>query len=123
MASWKLLGAIICGGVLIGAVIGGGSRVSTTEPVVSLDPLQLRKALKQSDDYSRHQRVFISTAERLIKTGNCNLEHFSKIGGFMKSTSGGQSLYFTYCGGQVHIDDRIYLNVNSGEIGFKNPPA
>jgi hypothetical protein len=71
--------------------------------------------LKNSDDLDRHRVAFVTAAKKLIAKGRCSTEDFREAGGWIKSTSKGQSIYFTYCGGFT-ISNRLYLDVSSGRI-------
>ena len=73
------------------------------------------KAIKSSDDFSKHQGVFVSVSEQLIKAGKCSLGDFKEMGGWWRSTNHKpKPIYFTYCGGMTK-SNRIYLNASNGK--------
>jgi hypothetical protein len=69
--------------------------------------------LKSSDDFEKHQKVFISASENLIYSGRCTLKDFKNMGGWLKSNN--DHRYFTYCG-KLRIENKIYLNTLTGSI-------
>lgn len=71
------------------------------------------KLVAQSDDFNRYQTEFVTAAETLMSSGRCSAKDFASVGGFIKSTSKGAGIYFTYCSGG---SDRIYLDVATGNI-------
>lgn len=71
--------------------------------------------LKSSDDFTKHQQVFVSASEKLVDSGKCALDDFKEIGGWWRSPKYKPNpVYFTYCGG-MHKDNRIYLNTATGQ--------
>jgi hypothetical protein len=69
------------------------------------------KLVAQSDDFHLYEAEFVSAAEALIASGDCNPRDFTDMGGWLKATNK-PGIYFTYCGSG---SDRIYLNVSSGQ--------
>jgi hypothetical protein len=72
---------------------------------------KLFKALKGSDDFSKHNKKMIEASEGLIKSGKCSLKEFEEMGGWMRSTNRGSGVYFAYC-----ADTKVYLNVITGKV-------
>lgn len=70
-----------------------------------------------SDDYRHHSDAFAKAAEDLIRSGRCTRADFEQMGGWYKSTVNHPNapVYFTYCGGMT-IQNRIYLNVENGQV-------
>ncbi|MBC7281968.1 hypothetical protein [Hoeflea sp.] len=71
------------------------------------------KLVAQSDDFHRYLSEFVTAAETLLVSGRCSAKDFASVGGFIKSTSKGPGVYFTYCGGG---SDQVYLDVTTGKI-------
>jgi hypothetical protein len=69
-----------------------------------------------SDDYRLYKDVFAKAAARLIASGRCTEQDFNNMGGWMKSTNHRDSpVYFTYCG-EMHVNNRLYLNAATGDV-------
>ncbi|MCA0200483.1 MAG: hypothetical protein LCH56_06540 [Proteobacteria bacterium] len=74
----------------------------------------IEKALTGSDDFKKYRAAFVKSSAQLIASGQCALEDFENVGGWVKSTNhSNEPVYFTYCGGMTNAN-RIYLNVSSG---------
>ena len=72
--------------------------------------------IKKSDDFNTYQDVFIETTQKLIGSGDCKIEDFELINGWIRSiTYKDDPIYFIYCGGTEHRH-KIYLNVETGQI-------
>ncbi|KKL18693.1 hypothetical protein LCGC14_2472970, partial [marine sediment metagenome] len=69
----------------------------------------------QSDDFRTFRAEFAEAARDLIKQGRCSESDFAEMGGWLSSPSRGDGVYFTYCGG-LHVDNRLYLDVRTGEV-------
>ena len=71
----------------------------------------------QSDDFAQHRRAFVVATQSLIADGRCAAGDFEEMGGWLKATGENRNapVYFTYCGGMT-ISNRLYLNVETGEI-------
>lgn len=69
-----------------------------------------------SDDFSRHRRVFAKAAAKLIADGTCTRQDFKEMGGWMKSVTQyrDRPVYFTYCGGMTSAN-KIYLDASTGK--------
>lgn len=78
---------------------------------------EIQEAIAQSDDYERYRAAFTEAARSLLTSRRCGRYEMTQYGGFVKAQGNNKSLpvYFTYCGGS-HIDNRIYLDVSTGEI-------
>ena len=79
------------------------------------DTVGLQDAIKTSDDYQAHYRAFAKATRELIRSGRCTGEELKSVGGWIKSLTSSEPIYFTYCGGRG-IQNRIYLNVKTGEL-------
>jgi len=91
--------------------------LSNTRPA---DPAEAAAAdeqlIKDSDDFTRHRRAFVTAARALIDRGECTGADLQENGGFVKSSNHrDEPIYFTYCGGYTTAN-RIYLNAKTGEI-------
>lgn len=69
----------------------------------------------QSDDFRLYRTPFAKAARELIEQGRCSESDFLEWGGWMSSPSKGNGVYFMYCGG-AHVDNRLYLDVRTGEV-------
>lgn len=73
----------------------------------------ITQAIDKSDNFNEHQSILISASKKLIVSGDCTLEDFKEMGGWLESTNKANTS-FTYCGG-MHISNRIYVNLSTGE--------
>ncbi|MFG5381333.1 SH3 domain-containing protein [Yoonia sp. R2-816] len=69
----------------------------------------------QSDDFGLFHEQFVEAANELIESGRCSRADFIDGGGWLKSTSQGQNIYFAYCG-ELTRANRLYLDVSNGRI-------
>ena len=83
-----------------------------SEPRTALDV-----AIGESDDHHQYGSQFLTAARKLIEDGRCTVADFKEMGGWMRSTTK-RKTYFTYCGGMTHINNRIYLDVATGQFTF-----
>ena len=84
----------------------------------SNDDTAITKAIRLSDDFEKHKEAFIAASKQLIDEDRCSLEILEYNGGWVRSQkhSGGK-IYFTYLTNQgATINDRIYLNVDTGKL-------
>ena len=75
----------------------------------------LPEGIDQSDDIAVHRSAFIQAASKLIQDGRCTESDFRENGGWWKSTSKGEGVYFIYCGGET-LQNRLYLDTKTGRI-------
>ncbi|MDP5253240.1 MULTISPECIES: hypothetical protein [unclassified Vibrio] len=72
--------------------------------------------VQNSDDFLLYQDIFRTQTETLLQEKKCVPEDFHQLGGWVRSvTFAQQPIYFVYCGG-LNQADKIYLNVDSGEL-------
>ena len=77
---------------------------------------KLVNALKISDDFSRHLKVFVEASKKLIASRKCTLGDFKKTGGWFRSVNyKPRAVYFTYCGG-MRKGNRIYVDATTKKI-------
>lgn len=69
--------------------------------------------MAKSDDFLQHREIFAAKAEELIASGRCSTSDFQEFGGWTRSFTKGENTYFIFCGG-IHVDDRIYLDADTG---------
>ena len=74
----------------------------------------LDRAISKSDDFHRYNSRFLEAAKQLISQQQCTSADFEEMGGWVRSTTRGRSVYFTYCGG-LHMSNRIYLDATNGQ--------
>jgi hypothetical protein len=90
--------------------------LSTTRPP---DPAANASAkynlVKGSDDFRLYKDEFAAGAQKLIQKGRCKPGDFIESGGWMRSTSKGPGMYFTYCGGWTRAN-QVTLNVRTGAV-------
>lgn len=70
--------------------------------------------LDGSDNYNLYAGAFCTAALKMITDGTCVEQDFREWG-WSASSSKGNGVYFTYCGGMAP-SDRYYLDVNSGRV-------
>jgi hypothetical protein len=73
--------------------------------------------IANSDDFTQYRRAFVTATQSLLADGRCSAADFEEMGGWLKATMErrNEPVYFTYCGGMT-IANRLYLNVETGEI-------
>lgn len=76
---------------------------------------EVEELVAQSDDFQTYRAEFVEAARDLIEQGRCSERDFAEMGGWLSSPSGGNGVYFTYCGG-LRVENRIYLDVRTGEV-------
>jgi hypothetical protein len=73
-----------------------------------------------SDDFKNYRAEFVAAAQSLIRSGQCDESDFREWGGWMRSSNHrSRPIYFIYCGGAT-VSNRLYLDVETGEITFHN---
>ncbi|MDG4952785.1 hypothetical protein NYR78_06720 [Actinobacillus equuli subsp. haemolyticus] len=72
---------------------------------------ELEKAIANSDDFHLYKDKFVAHSQALITKGKCSIADFKEMGGWLKSTSGGKSIYFTYCGG-FSLQNKVYIDIS-----------
>lgn len=84
----------------------------------SYSSINVSNLVSGSDDLLKHRAVFERAAQQLIAKGTCSAKDFREMGGWVKSatTYKNQPVYFTYCGGGMSQDGRIYLDASNGRI-------
>lgn len=92
--------------------------VSTRPPDPAEGASGAEALIAGSDDFARHRTAFAQAAQRLIAERRCTEADFRNNGGWTKSvtTYRNQPVYFTYCGEEPIIANRLYLNVSTGEV-------
>ncbi len=74
--------------------------------------------VEKSDDFKDFFDMFTKTADQLLKDGTCTPEDFDELGGWVRSNRfEGRDVYFVYCGG-LKQEDKIYLDVQTGELSY-----
>ena len=138
---FELLVLTLVGVVFVGIIVPDDSRyarksgrTSTPPASRSLDPKESKKetvadyvknsqpskeeieeAIRYSDDFDTHRLEFVFASAILIRDGRCTLADLRENGGWVRSQSyGSRPVYFTY-GGGLHVDNRIYLDVSTGD--------
>ncbi|MCK6265704.1 hypothetical protein KP803_20815 [Vibrio sp. ZSDE26] len=75
--------------------------------------------INKSDDFKIHEVMFLSKTDELLNSDTCTPLDFEELGGWVRSIRYSErDVYFVYCGGMKQAD-KIYLDVNSGEIFYK----
>ena len=94
------------------------SEALDSDSSASNDDTAIIEAIKLSDDLKKHRNAFIVASKQLIDEGRCSLQILEYNGGWIRSQkhSGGK-IYFTYLVAQgATINNRIYLNVDTGKL-------
>ena len=87
---------------------------------INVSEIEVENAIQKSDDFSIHNKAFISATKDLVESGQCTISELVEQGGWVKSVINHKSepVYFTYCGG-LHRTNRIYLNMETQQT-FKD---
>ena len=89
---------------------------ATRPPDPAATAAEDEKLVKDSDDFGKYRRAFVTAARTLIGDGRCTAGDFEENGGWMKSSNHrDEPIYFMYCGGFTAAN-RIYLDAASGRI-------
>ncbi|WP_375749819.1 SH3 domain-containing protein [Vibrio sp. HN007] len=94
--------------------------LSETPPVITAADKRktMVKLIKKSDDFVVHEDQFVIATQNLINDGRCTFEDFEVLGGWLISVAyKPDPVYFVYCGG-IERQDKVYLNVETGEIFY-----
>ncbi|PWI32495.1 hypothetical protein DI392_15710 [Vibrio albus] len=92
--------------------------LSASEPVITEEEKRNTTIalIKNSDDFLKYEDVFIRATQNLISSGQCKVEDFELLGGWVRSvTYKDQRVYFVYCAG-TDRQNKVYLNVETQEI-------
>lgn len=90
----------------------------TTPPVVTEEEriTTLVSFVGKSDDFKLHEKAFLKATDTLLKQDKCRPNDFQELGGWVKSVKySDREVYFVYCGG-LGQSNKVYLDVQSGEI-------
>ncbi|WP_440878030.1 SH3 domain-containing protein [Vibrio natriegens] len=75
--------------------------------------------LQKSDDLKDNLEIFRNKTQLLLDDNTCEPEDFTELGGWVRSVTYKQrNVYFIYCGG-LEQENKIYLDVDSGEIFYR----
>ncbi|ALR17862.1 SH3 domain-containing protein [Vibrio natriegens] len=95
--------------------------LSDAEPVIKeQERLEILDGyLQKSDDLKDNLEIFRNKTQLLLDDNTCKPEDFTELGGWVRSVTYKQrNVYFIYCGG-LEQENKIYLDVNSGEIFYR----
>ncbi|WP_329354905.1 SH3 domain-containing protein [Vibrio natriegens] len=95
--------------------------LSDAEPVIKeQERLEILDGyLQKSDDLKDNLEIFRNKTQLLLDDNTCEPEDFTELGGWVRSVTYMQrNVYFIYCGG-LEQENKIYLDVNSGEIFYR----
>ncbi len=95
--------------------------LSDAEPVIQeQERLEiLDDYLQKSDDLMVHRDMFRQKTQKLLDNKSCAPNDFKELGGWIRSvTYQKRNVYFVYCGG-LEQENKIYLDVDSGEIFYR----
>ncbi|MCG9700067.1 SH3 domain-containing protein [Vibrio natriegens] len=95
--------------------------LSDAEPVIKeQERLEILNGyLQKSDDLKDNLEIFRNKTQLLLDDNTCEPEDFTELGGWVRSvTYKQQNVYFIYCGG-LEQENKIYLDVDSGEIFYR----
>ncbi|QXO16358.1 hypothetical protein [Vibrio ostreae] len=96
------------------------SGLSEQAPVITADERNktLAAYIAKSDDLLEFESIFLQKTDQLLKEGTCDPDDFAELGGWVRSVKfQNRDVYFIYCGGLSQAD-KIYLNVQTGEIFY-----
>jgi hypothetical protein len=97
------------------------SALSLQQPVITRQERDetLSGYIFKSDDFKIYRDIFIKVTDQLLMNKSCEPEDFDELQGWVKSTKfSNRNVYFIYCGG-LKIQNKIYLDANSGEIFYQ----
>lgn len=95
--------------------------LSDAEPVIKeQERLEILDGyLQKSDDLKDNLEIFRNKTQLLLDDNTCEPEDFTELGGWVRSVTYQQrNVYFIYCGG-LEQENKIYLDVDSGEIFYR----
>lgn len=95
--------------------------LSDAEPVIKeQERLEILDGyLQKSDDLKDNLEIFRNKTQLLLDDNTCDPEDFTELGGWVRSVTYKQrNVYFIYCGG-LEQENKIYLDVDSGEIFYR----
>ncbi|MEE3879221.1 SH3 domain-containing protein [Vibrio sp. YYF0003] len=95
--------------------------LSDAEPVIKeQERLEILDGyLQKSDDLKDNLEIFRNKTQLLLDDNTCEPEDFTELGGWVRSVTYKQrNVYFIYCGG-LEQENKIYLDVDSGEIFYR----
>ncbi len=95
--------------------------LSDAEPVIKeQERLEiLDDYIQKSDDLTEHLDMFRSKTQKVLDDQTCDPNDFVELGGWVRSvTYKTHNVYFIYCGG-LEQENKIYLDVDSGEIFYR----
>lgn len=95
--------------------------LSDAEPVIKeQERLEILDGyLQKSDDLKENLEIFRNKTQLLLDDNTCEPEDFTELGGWVRSVTYQQrNVYFIYCGG-LEQENKIYLDVDSGEIFYR----
>ncbi len=95
--------------------------LSDAEPVIKeQERLEILDGyLQKSDDLKQNLEIFRTKTQLLLDDNTCEPEDFTELGGWVRSVTYKQrNVYFIYCGG-LEQENKIYLDVDSGEIFYR----
>jgi hypothetical protein len=95
--------------------------LSDAEPVIKeQERLEILDGyLQKSDDLKDNLEIFRNKTQLLLDDNTCEPEDFTELRGWVRSVTYKQrNVYFIYCGG-LEQENKIYLDVDSGEIFYR----
>ncbi len=95
--------------------------LSDAEPVIQeQERLEILDGyLQKSDDLAVHLDIFRKMTQKLLDDSRCEPNDLVELGGWIRSvTYKERNVYFIYCGG-LEQENKIYLDVDSGEIFYR----
>jgi hypothetical protein len=96
------------------------SALSLQQPVITRQERDetISGYIFKSDDFKLYRDIFIKITDQLLMDKSCEPEDFDELQGWVRSTRfPDRNVYFIYCGG-LKINNKIYLDANSGEIFY-----
>ena len=80
----------------------------------NLPATPLLEAIKSSDDFYKYGAEFFVASKELVSRGKCSVKDFEEQGGWWRSTRK-KAVYYVICG-EAHNDNKVYLDVISGQF-------
>ncbi len=80
----------------------------------------MKQLLSNSDDFEANEDRFIDHTEAVLKSGDCTMEDIAQVSGWLRSFNFRDApIYYTYCGG-LDVENKYYLNLDTGETFHLN---
>ncbi|HSH43084.1 MAG TPA: hypothetical protein VK973_13240, partial [Arenicellales bacterium] len=78
-------------------------------------------AIQSSDDYHTYPGKFLDGTRKALREGYVTIDNLEEMGGWLRSVAHKpRPVYFTYGGDMDTLDDRVYLDLESGRLSRRD---